>query len=97
MARRGELDFTTAKAKVGRPPKLDQSKQFKSRILSGKKYNKAVIFVDNSGVDFVFGMLPFARFLLQKGTSVVIAANTYPCVNDITVLLLTRRLRCVRC
>jgi type II pantothenate kinase len=28
--------------------------------------------------------LPFARYLLKKGTKIVLAANTHPSVNDIT-------------
>ena len=43
-----------------------------------------MIFLDNSGADFFFGMLPIARYLLKKGTQVVLAANTWPSVNDIT-------------
>jgi type II pantothenate kinase len=43
-----------------------------------------MIFVDNSGADIVFGILPFTRYLLQRGTQVVLAANTHPSVNDIT-------------
>ena len=45
-----------------------------------------MVFVDNSGSDFIFGILPFVRFLLSQGSQVVIAANTYPSVNDITAV-----------
>jgi type II pantothenate kinase len=44
-----------------------------------------MMFLDNSGADLVLGMLPFARVLLKQGTKVVLAANTSPSVNDITV------------
>jgi type II pantothenate kinase len=40
--------------------------------------------VDNSGADFVLGILPFTRYLLSKGTSVILAANSEPALNDIT-------------
>lgn len=30
----------------------------------------AAIFIDNSGVDFVLGVLPFTRELLRRGTKV---------------------------
>eukprot|EP00842_Homolaphlyctis_polyrhiza_P000743 jgi/Hompol1/166/HPOL_001282-RA len=84
MLKRGELDFSTAKAKVGRPPQLNSYGVFKEKLLSGHVYKKAVILVDNSGADAIFGILPFARYLLSKSTSVVLGANTHPAVNDIT-------------
>ncbi|KAJ3038029.1 hypothetical protein HDV00_001073 [Rhizophlyctis rosea] len=84
MLKKGQLDFLTAKATVGRPPKFDTSASFKERLLSGPAYEKAVVFVDNSGSDIVLGIIPFARYLLSKGTKVILAANTSPSVNDIT-------------
>ncbi|KAI8822569.1 fumble-domain-containing protein [Fimicolochytrium jonesii] len=95
LLRQGVLDFETAKEKVGRPSKFDGTPQLKARLLdqSQAPYRKALIFVDNSGADIVLGILPFARFLLSKGTQVILAANTSPSVNDITAeelrLLLT--------
>lgn len=47
-------------------------------------YRSAFIFVDNAGIDFVLGMLPFARQLLILGTKVTLCANTHPALNDIT-------------
>ena len=90
MLRKGELDFLTAKATVGRPAKFDTSKALRERLLAGPAYQKAVIFVDNSGADIVLGIIPFARYLLSKGTKVVLAANTSPSVNDITVSFMRR-------
>ncbi|KAJ3052972.1 hypothetical protein HK097_005281 [Rhizophlyctis rosea] len=86
MLRKGELDFLTAKATVGRPAKFDTSKALKERLLAGPAYQKAVIFVDNSGADIVLGIIPFAKYLLSKGTKVILAANTSPSVNDITAV-----------
>lgn len=42
------------------------------------------MFVDNSGVDVVLGILPFVRGLLLRGTSVILCANEWPALNDIT-------------
>jgi hypothetical protein len=53
--------------------------------LMERPYKKIVIFVDNSGADIILGILPFVRYLLEKGGQVIIGANTYPSVNDITV------------
>lgn len=33
-------------------------------------FSQAVIFVDNSGADIILGVLPFARELLRRGTTV---------------------------
>ncbi|KAJ3107969.1 hypothetical protein HDU97_002549 [Phlyctochytrium planicorne] len=83
LLRSGELDFRTAKDKVRHPQKFDHLEHLKTTFYT-KKYKKAVIFVDNSGADVVLGILPFARYLLSKGTSVILAANTRPSVNDVT-------------
>ncbi|CAG4923601.1 unnamed protein product [Colias eurytheme] len=44
----------------------------------------AAVFVDNSGVDVVLGILPFVRGLLLRGTSIILCANEWPALNDIT-------------
>ena len=51
-----------------------------------KRYRKVLMFCDNSGPDFCLGVLPFARQLLKTGraSSVVIAANSLPALNDMT-------------
>ncbi|KAI8926678.1 fumble-domain-containing protein [Entophlyctis helioformis] len=86
MLKRGELDFSKAKQSVGKPSdsKLYNYPDFKAKILGGHVYRKAVILVDNSGADIMFGIIPFARYLLSKGTAVVLGANSHPAVNDIT-------------
>lgn len=43
-----------------------------------------VLFVDNAGVDFVLGVLPFARELLIQGSHVILCANSLPSLNDLT-------------
>lgn len=59
----------------------------------------AVIFVDNSGVDFILGVIPFARELLNRGTKVIFCANKEPSLNDITIHELDNVLRkcCDKC
>lgn len=44
----------------------------------------AAVFVDNSGVDVVLGVLPFIRELLRRGTKVLLCANSEPSLNDVT-------------
>jgi len=48
------------------------------------KWTKAVVFVDNSGADFVLGVLPLARELALAGVQIVLAANEKASLNDIT-------------
>jgi len=48
------------------------------------KWTKAVVFVDNAGSDFVLGVMPLVRRLALYGTSIVLAANELPSLNDIT-------------
>ncbi|GLG95538.1 Pantothenate kinase 4 [Gryllus bimaculatus] len=52
--------------------------------LKGPPHRCAAIFVDNSGVDIILGVLPFARDLLQRGTQVILCANSAPALNDVT-------------
>lgn len=81
---RRELNFSEELQRVRAGGWLvDDSAAFARRAATAP-YAQAVIFVDNAGADVVLGVLPFARFLLQRGTSVVLAANTYPVLNDIT-------------
>ncbi|KAL1920125.1 uncharacterized protein VTP21DRAFT_1271 [Calcarisporiella thermophila] len=79
----GTMDFKDAQQKILYSPELTNT-QFLIERLSRKPYRKVVIFVDNSGADIVLGIFPFARHLLSKGTKVILAANTYPAVNDVT-------------
>ncbi|KAJ3130375.1 hypothetical protein HK098_002604 [Nowakowskiella sp. JEL0407] len=84
MLKKGELDFNTAKSKVKQPAKFNTSYPLKKRLISGPAYNKCIIFVDNSGADIILGILPFVRLLLLQSTTVVLAANSRPSVNDVT-------------
>jgi len=68
---------------VSRPWVIDDLDAFKSKWTK-KSWEKAVIFVDNSGADVILGILPFARELLRRGTKVILAANDMPSINDVT-------------
>lgn len=83
LVRQNKLDFHTAKRVIGRPPQFNNTDKFCERLMK-QPYKKAIIFVDNSGADFVLGILPFARYLLTQDTRVVLAANSEPALNDIT-------------
>lgn len=54
-------------------------------FVQGLPHKCAVIFVDNSGVDIVLGVIPFARQLITRGTKVILCANTEPSLNDVTI------------
>lgn len=79
----GGIDFHKVRESVQRPFFVDDFDILKARFES-YQHRKAVMFVDNAGSDVVLGMLPFARYLLQRGTQVVLTANTVPSLNDIT-------------
>ncbi len=48
------------------------------------RWAKAVVFVDNAGIDFVLGVVPLVRQLASCGVQIVLAANELPSLNDIT-------------
>ena len=48
----------------------DDFDQWHQRLQIGPKYKCAAIFVDNSGIDIIMGIFPFARELLRNGTRV---------------------------
>lgn len=54
---------------AGRPWLVDCLDEWLVR-LEGPPHKCAAIFIDNSGVDFVLGVLPFARELIRRGTKV---------------------------
>ncbi|XP_054744256.1 4'-phosphopantetheine phosphatase [Anastrepha obliqua] len=66
-----------------RPWLIDNLDAWLARMC-GNVHKCALIFVDNSGVDVVLGILPFVRALLQRGTKVLLCANTEPSLNDVT-------------
>lgn len=76
-----------------RPWLVDHFDIFASRILAaGGSYRKVVFFVDNAGSDCLLGVIPLVRWLARRGTMVVLAANTLPALNDVTIAELKRLL-----
>ncbi|XP_041973987.1 4'-phosphopantetheine phosphatase [Aricia agestis] len=61
--------------------------------LENTVHHCAAVFVDNSGVDIVLGILPFVRALLLRGTSVILCANEWPALNDVTFVELEETLQ----
>ncbi|KNC79610.1 hypothetical protein SARC_07998 [Sphaeroforma arctica JP610] len=81
----GKLDFAAASEILSTRPWLtDDLDVWLERIMKGPAYRRAVLFVDNSGADLILGIIPFVLDLLRMGTSVVIATNTEPVLNDVT-------------
>ena len=67
-----------------RPWLVDCLDQAVEQLSTKGKFKKAIVFVDNAGSDLILGILPFCRELLKNGTSVVLAANEKPTINDVT-------------
>jgi len=81
----GSVDFFAVRAQLPhRPWLIDDYDALTSALLS-KSYRKAVFFIDNAGSDFLLGAVPLMRWLALRGTSVVLAANERPTLNDMTV------------
>ncbi|MEM1211810.1 MAG: ARMT1-like domain-containing protein [Planctomycetota bacterium] len=81
------VDFDAVRAKLKpRPWFIDDADQWLERVGSTglPPYRCACLFVDNAGPDITLGMLPLARFLLSRGTEVILTANTEPSLNDVT-------------
>lgn len=86
----GLVDFHATRRRLkARPWLIDDLDRWVGRVTDGPAYRCAVLFVDNAGPDIVLGMIPFARWLLGRGTGVVMTANTSPSLNDITHAELT--------
>lgn len=83
---RGEISFETIIARVPpRPWFIDHADAIAARLGPPSRYAQAMVFVDNAGSDIVLGVLPLARELARSGTRVVLAANSEPALNDITI------------
>jgi type II pantothenate kinase len=77
--------FATRDSLRRRPWLVDDFEDLSGRLLGDRSPGKAVFFIDNAGSDFLLGALPMIRWLAQCGTSVVLAANERPTLNDMTV------------
>ncbi|KAL1491120.1 hypothetical protein ABEB36_011763 [Hypothenemus hampei] len=79
-----DFDLTQAMETVqDRPWFIDDADLWIRRLKAGA-FKSIVVFVDNAGVDFVLGILPFIRELLSLGARIVLTANTCPSLNDVT-------------
>lgn len=84
LLEKGNFGFSSAKKNLEvRPWLIDCFDQWLLR-LQGPPHICAAIFVDNSGMDIILGVLPFARELLSRGTKVILCANSKPALNDVT-------------
>ncbi|XP_028401934.1 pantothenate kinase 4-like [Dendronephthya gigantea] len=84
LMRDGDFHFETARKKLQARPWLNDDVDDWVTRLKGPPHKMAVMFVDNSGVDIVLGVFPFALELLSRGTVVILAANSRPALNDVT-------------
>ncbi len=85
MHQTGQTAFdTTRRTQARRPWFIDNVDAWWDRWRQRGPYHHAVYFVDNAGGDVVLGCLPLARWMVQQGTRVTLAANTGPALNDVT-------------
>ncbi|KAJ7567107.1 hypothetical protein O6H91_02G132200 [Diphasiastrum complanatum] len=76
--------YRMSRSKMQRPWRVDDFDTFK--MSWDRPHFRALLFVDNSGADIILGMLPLARELLRRGTEVVLVPNSFPAINDVTVM-----------
>ncbi|CAB3400703.1 unnamed protein product [Caenorhabditis bovis] len=82
MNRTEGFSFQEAIEKVQeRPWLIDNFDEFYERY---SYYQSVMVFVDNSGCDYVLGVIPFIKLFMRNGAKVIIVANTTPALNDIT-------------
>lgn len=80
------VDFRAVREKLKpRPWLVDGLDAWLARLAQDDAHKSAVLFVDNAGCDIVLGMIPFARYLLSRGTNVLLTANETPSLNDVTI------------
>lgn len=78
---------------TARPWLIDSLDDWIERICN-KPYRKIAVFIDNSGVDIVLGILPLVREMLRQGSRLILCANSAPALNDVTyseLVILLRR------
>ncbi len=78
----GGVDFHETRGRLKpRPWLMDGLDAWQNR----RPHRSALLFVDNAGPDITLGMLPFARQMLRDGARVILAANSEPSLNDVTI------------
>ncbi|XP_024084620.1 pantothenate kinase 4-like isoform X2 [Cimex lectularius] len=80
----GHFGFKEAIKKLPLRPWLIDNLDAWIEQIEEKPYKLAAVFVDNFGFDLVLGVFPFIRELLKNGTKVLLCANKYPVINDVT-------------
>lgn len=86
MYQRGQVDFFAFEEHVpARPWFIDGADELVAKARSPHRWRQALFFVDNAGADIVLGVIPIARELARLGCRVVLAANSGPALNDITI------------
>jgi type II pantothenate kinase len=85
MYHRGEIDFGAVYERI--PPRRWPVDDFDDLLplLAQGAWEQALFFVDNAGTDIVLGVMPVVREMARRGTRVVMAANSTPALNDITI------------
>ncbi len=86
---RDRVDFAAVLERTkGRPWAVDDFDELAAILPTGAAsaapWAKAVVFADNTGADFILGVIPFVRELAAHGTQIVLAANELPTLNDVT-------------
>ena len=82
-----QVDFHAVRSQLKpRPWRFDDLDPWLARLddASAGPHRAAVLFVDNAGPDVTLGMLPLARWLMARGTRVILTANSTPSLNDVT-------------
>lgn len=79
-----QFGLTEARRRIPKRPWVEDELDAWIERLKGPPHKQAAIFVDNSGVDIILGILPFTRELLSRGTKVMLCANSAPALNDVT-------------
>lgn len=77
--------FAVRKSLAPRPWLVDDFDALCARLLNGPKHRKGVYFIDNAGSDFLLGALPMIRWLAKRDTEMVLAANDFATLNDMTI------------
>jgi len=81
----GSMDFSAAMEHIGpRPWLVDDVDRWVERSRSGPPHKCVCIFIDNSGGDFILGVIPFVEEMLRRESSVILCANSRPILNDVT-------------
>ncbi|HSW44415.1 MAG TPA: ARMT1-like domain-containing protein [Phycisphaerae bacterium] len=86
MYQRGQVDFVKIlKGIRAQPWFIDQTDALLERLGGKFPWRQVLFFVDNAGADIALGVIPVAREMICAGTRVVLAPNTSPALNDITL------------